>query len=99
MFDYKSLLGVALRRNWWLELRTKRESIYGPAERFHAECKVSTDSFSESDVGVIIADIDPISNIYDDSDCPPIVIRALATKLTMEDLPSHMYKEVTRFTQ
>ena len=81
------------------EVRTNGESIDEPAEWFHAKCKVSTDSFSESDVGVIIADVDTITNIYDDSACPPIVIRALATKLTMEDLPSHMRKEVIRCIQ
>jgi hypothetical protein len=80
-------------------VRTKWETVDEPAERFHAKCKVFADSFSEGDVRVIIADVDPITNIYDDPARPPSVIRALAGRLTMEHLPSHMYKKVIRCTQ
>ena len=81
------------------EVRTKGESIDEPSERFHAECKVFTDSFSKGNVGVIIADVDPIPNIYDESARPAGDIRALATKLMVEDLPSHMYNIIIRYIQ
>jgi hypothetical protein len=77
-------------------VRTKWETVDEPAERFHAKCKVFADLFSEGEVGVIIADIDPITNIYDVSARPPSVFKALVAKLMVENLPSYMYKEVIR---
>ena len=62
-------------------MRTKWETIDQPAERFHAECKVFTDSMGEGEVGVIIADVDPITNIHDVSARPPSVIKGLVAKL------------------
>ena len=52
------------------ELRTKGKSIDEPTIRFYAERKVSNDPLSEGDVRIIIADVDPIANIYDDSGRP-----------------------------
>ena len=53
------------------KLRTKWKNIDEPTGRFCAERKVCRDSFSESDVGVIIANVNPISDIHDDSGCEP----------------------------
>ena len=59
------------RRVSELELRTRGETIYQPAGRVQAERNVGTEYISDGDVGAIIADVDPISNIYDDSRSPP----------------------------
>ena len=63
------------------KLRTKGEYIDEPTEWFHAEPKVSTNFFSESNIRVTIVDVDPIANIYNDSGRPPRredVIRVVA---------------------
>ena len=62
-------LAVVTRRV--LELRTNGENINRPAEWFYAEHKAITRFFSNTDVRVIIANVDPITNIYDGSSCPP----------------------------
>jgi len=55
------------RRVLELELRTNRETVDKPAERLKAERKVFSDPFGKGDVRVIIANVDPITNIYHDS--------------------------------
>jgi len=62
---------VWLRCVFELKLRTKGKNIDEPTGLFHAERKVSSDSFSEGDVRGITTDINPITNIYDDSGRPP----------------------------
>ena len=79
------------------KLRTKGEYIDEPAERFHSECEVSTNFFSEGNIRVTIVDVDPIANIYNDSGCPPGregVIRV--AKVMRGGSPSHVCSEVIR---
>ena len=52
-------------------MRTKGETIDEPAERFHAESKVSIDFLSEGEVRIIMADVNPITDVYNDSGRPP----------------------------
>ena len=52
-------------------MRTKRECIDEPTVWLYTERKVFNDSLSEGDVRIVIADLDPITNIYGDSGRPP----------------------------